>query len=180
MRPAAFLDRDGTLLDDPGYLGDPTQVRLFPGVAEALHVLAGLGMARVVITNQSGIGRGVLREEQVHEVHREVERQLAAAGATIDAWYFCPHAPDAQCDCRKPGTALHQAASRELMLDLTASWCIGDRISDVLPAKTLGARAILVQTGDGIRHGQEARDAGIPVVADLAAAVDLIRQMRGH
>jgi histidinol-phosphate phosphatase family protein len=179
VKPAAFLDRDGTLLDDPGYLGDPAQVRLLPGAVQALQQLERLGLARVVVTNQSGIARGLLSAEQVHAVHREVERQLASSGATVDAWYFCPHAPEAHCDCRKPGTALHHEAARDLHLDLRSSWCIGDRMTDVLAADPLGARAILVLTGDGTRHADEAREAGITVVADLGAATAEIARARG-
>jgi D-glycero-D-manno-heptose 1,7-bisphosphate phosphatase len=180
VKAAAFLDRDGTLLDDPGYLGDPAKVRLLPGVIDALRRLEQMGIARVVVTNQSGIGRGLLQAEQVREVHREVDRQLAQAGASVDAWYFCPHAPDAQCDCRKPGIGMHQEAARDLGIDLTSSWCVGDRMSDVLAADGIGARAVLVLTGDGPRHADEARAAAIPVVADLGAAVSWIARALGH
>jgi D-glycero-D-manno-heptose 1,7-bisphosphate phosphatase len=180
VKPAAFLDRDGTLLDDPGYLGDPSLVRLLPGAVDALRHLQLLGLSRVVITNQSGIGRGLLREEQVRAVHEEVDRQLSLAGTGIDAWFFCPHTPDAHCDCRKPGTALHLEAARMLGLDLSTSWCIGDRMSDVLAADALGARALLVLTGDGSRHAAEARAAAIPVVANLGAAADWIARAIGH
>lgn len=179
MNRAAFLDRDGTLVDDPGYLGDPALVRVLPGVADALRQLAELGFLRIVITNQSGIARGLLQEEQVRAVHREIERQLALSGASIDAWYHCPHAPDDHCDCRKPGTALHLEAADRFAIDLPESWCIGDRMSDVLAASGLGARAILVQTGDGARHASDARTAAIPVVADIGAAVARIRQATG-
>ena len=179
MNRAAFLDRDGTLVDDPGYLGDPALVRLLPHVTDALRQLAELGYLRIVITNQSGIARGLLHEDQVHAVHREVERQLALAGASVDAWYHCPHAPDDHCDCRKPGTALHQEAARDFDIDLAASWCIGDRMSDVLAASTLGARAILVETGDGARHAADANATAITVVPHLAAAVARIRQATG-
>lgn len=174
MRPAAFLDRDGTLVDDPGYLGDPALVRLLPGAADALRSLQALGLARIVITNQSGIARGLLTQDQVRAVHLEIEHQLQSAGASIDAWYFCPHAPEARCDCRKPGIALHQVAAGEHDIDVAASWCIGDRISDIGAAKSLGSRAILVLTGEGSQYAQAAVTAGIPVVDDLAAAVALI------
>ena len=175
MKRAAFLDRDGTLIDDPGYLGDPAQVELLPGVAAALRQLAELGVLRVVITNQSGIGRGMLTEAQVHAVHDEIDRQLASVGASIDAWHFCPHPPDARCDCRKPGTALHRAAAAHFGIEPEHSWCIGDRISDVTAVGDLGGRAILVRTGDGAKHAEAAIAAGIPVVSDLAAAADFIR-----
>ncbi len=178
MRPAAFLDRDGTLLDDPGYLGDPSQVRLLPGTVEALRLLGDLGMARIVVTNQSGIARGLITESQVEAVHREAARQLGVEGVGVEGWYFCPHAPEAGCDCRKPGTALHLRAAREHQLDLATSWCIGDRIGDVAAAEALGARAVLVKSGEGLRHAAEARGLGIPVATNLLAAAELIRS--GH
>jgi histidinol-phosphate phosphatase family protein len=176
MKPATFLDRDGTLVDDPGYLGDPGLVRLLPRVVDALRELETLGHTRIVISNQSGIARGLLTERQVHDVNQEIGRQLEAEGASIDGWYFCPHAPEERCDCRKPGIALHQLAAQEHGIDLDASWCIGDRMGDVEAANSLGSRAILVSTGEGSRHGQEATAAGIPIVNDLADAVGLIRR----
>lgn len=171
---AAFLDRDGTLIDDPGYLGDPARVRLLPGVAAALIELERLGYLRIVITNQSGIARGLIDEQQVNAVHEEIERQLAAQGATITAWYFCPHLPELGCDCRKPGTALHRAAASRFGIDLPGSWCIGDRIGDVQAGVSLGARSILVLTGDGADHEEQARASGAEVASDLATAVGLI------
>jgi D-glycero-D-manno-heptose 1,7-bisphosphate phosphatase len=174
MTRAAFLDRDGTLIEDPGYLGDPGQVRLLTGVTEALQRLEAAGYLRIVITNQSGIARGLISAEQVAAVHREIQRQFALAGASIDAWYTCPHAPGEGCDCRKPATGSHRAAAERFGLDLSSSWVIGDRIGDVAPAAALGSKAVMVQTGEGQRHELDARAAGIPVVADLSAAVDLL------
>lgn len=179
MNRAVFLDRDGTLLDDPGYLGNPAQVRLLPGVPEALHDLAAQGYLRVVITNQSGIARGMLDASQVESVHHEVERQLGRSRVSIDGWFYCPHAPEDHCDCRKPGTLLHRQAAEVFNLDLRACWCIGDRLSDVAAAAELEGRALLVRTGDGERHAEEARNLGIAVVADLQAAADHIRQQTG-
>ncbi len=170
MTAAVFLDRDGTLIEDPGFLGDPAGVRLLTGTATALKQLRRQGYRLVVVTNQSGIGRGILTEEQVAAVHREIDRQLAMEGVGVDAWYLCPHRPDAGCYCRKPGTLLHRRAAEALGLDLARSWCIGDRISDVETAGALGARAMLVLTGEGAAHEAAARLAGIPVAADLRAA----------
>ena len=174
--PAVFLDRDGTLLDDPGFLADPGGVRLLPGVAGALRRLRQAGFRLVVVTNQSGIGRGLLTEADVAAVHAEVDRQLGAAGAAVDRWLHCPHRPEDGCACRKPGVLLHRRAIAELGLDPDRSWCIGDRIGDVAAAAPLGAHAVLVETGEGSRHVTAARDAGVPVAADLAAAVDLLLQ----
>lgn len=170
-RPAVFLDRDGTLIEDPGYLADPAGVRLLPGVAEALRRLGEAGYARIVVTNQSGIGRNLYSTDDFRAVEAEMERQLATLGGGVDGVYHCPHHPDHGCACRKPGTTLHRAAAAEHDLDLQASWCIGDRAGDILAAAPLGARAILVRTGEGARHVETAALQGIPVVADLAAAV---------
>jgi histidinol-phosphate phosphatase family protein len=170
-RPAVFLDRDGTLIEDPGYLATPAGVHLLPGVPEALRRLGDAGYARIVVTNQSGIGRGRYTTEDFLAVEAEMERQLALAGAAVEAVYHCPHLPTAGCACRKPGTALHAAAAAAHQLDLTTSWCIGDREGDILAAAAIGARAILVRTGEGTRHVETAGARNIPVVADLAAAV---------
>jgi D,D-heptose 1,7-bisphosphate phosphatase len=178
-RPAVFLDRDGTLIEDPGYLADPAGVHLISGVPAALCRLADLGYARIVITNQSGIGRGRYSTDDFLAVEAEMERQLARSGATIDAVYHCPHLPTDGCACRKPGTALHTAAAATHHLDLTASWCIGDREGDIAAAAALGARAILVRTGEGARHVETAALLGVPVVADLAAAVDHLQSHQG-
>jgi histidinol-phosphate phosphatase family protein len=177
-RPAVFLDRDGTLIDDPGYLADPAGVHLLPGVARSLQRLSEAGFVRIIITNQSGIGQGRYTTEDFLAVEAEMERQLAAGGATIDGVYHCPHHPTAGCACRKPGTQLHQAATAAHHLDLAASWCIGDREGDVVAAAALGARALLVLTGEGAQHAQTARALGIPVVADLSAAVTHILDHR--
>lgn len=174
LRPAIFLDRDGTLIEDPGYLADPAGVRLLPGAAGAVRRLADAGYATVIITNQSGIGRGRYNEAAFRAVQAEVARQFAAEGARFDAVYHCPHLPEAGCACRKPGTALHREAAAALGLDLAASWCIGDREGDLRAATPLGARAILVTTGEGARHAVAARALGVPVVADLAAAAAVV------
>ncbi len=173
-RPAVFLDRDGTLIDDPGYLADPAHVRLIPDVTSALRRLADQGYARIVITNQSGIGRGLYTTADFLAVEAEMERQLALDGATIDAVYHCPHLPTEGCACRKPGTLLHETAVTEHQVDPGASWCIGDRAGDITAASAIGARAILVLTGEGRHHAEMAAALGIPVVADLRAAVDHI------
>lgn len=170
MTPAIFLDRDGTLIDDPGFLADPARVRLLPGVPEALRLLRHAGFQLVVITNQSGIGRGLLTEAQLAAVHAEIDRRLAAEGASVDGWYHCPHRPDEGCECRKPGTALHRRAAHDLGLDLPRSWCIGDRGSDVAACTALGGRAVLVRSGEGAAHVPAAAAAGLPVADDLLAA----------
>lgn len=173
-RIAVFIDRDGTLIEDPGYLADPREVRLLPGAAEALTALGAAGCARIVISNQSGIGRGHYRVEDFLAVQREVERQLATSGATLDLVLWCPHTPEDGCTCRKPGTALHREGAARLGVALEGSWCIGDRPSDLEPAGELGGRAILVATGEGPQHRARAAELGALVAEDLAAAAHLI------
>lgn len=173
-RPAVFLDRDGTLIEDPGYLADPAGVVLLPGVVDALHELTRLGYLRIVVTNQSGIGQGRFTEADFDAVQHEVERQLLAHGVTLDGVYHCPHRREDGCACRKPGTALHREAAARFDIDLARSWCVGDRIGDLLPARELGGGAVLVRTGDGEQHATEAGHLGFAVAADLRAAVTLL------
>jgi D-glycero-D-manno-heptose 1,7-bisphosphate phosphatase len=112
-RPAVFLDRDGTIIEDAGYLRAPEQVRLLPGAAEAIRRLNDRGILALVMTNQSGIARGLLSEEDYHRTERRLNELLAASGAHVDGYYFCPHLPDVSgsCECRKPGTLLYRRAA---------------------------------------------------------------------
>jgi len=174
--PAVFLDRDGTIVEDPGFLHEPDKVRLLPGAADAIHRLNLAGFLVVVVTNQSGIARGMYTALEYEAVQRRLTELLARQAAHLDGAWFCPHHPDLSgpCECRKPGTRLFRDAAGALGIDLTRSWYVGDRLSDVEPGAALGGRGILVRTGDGERHAAAARAQGIPVVADLAAAVDAI------
>jgi len=174
--PAVFLDRDGTIVDDPGFLRDPDRVRLLPGAAAAIARLNAAGIAAVVITNQSGIARGLIQPAEYEAVERWIGRLLANEGARIDATYHCPHHPevDGPCDCRKPGTLLYRQAAADLHLDLSSSWGVGDRVSDLAPVRALGGDALLVRTGTGASHEADAAAAGFQVVENLEAAVDRI------
>jgi D-glycero-D-manno-heptose 1,7-bisphosphate phosphatase len=165
-RPAVFLDRDGTIIKDVGYLGDPDEVRLIPGAAEAIARLNRAGLPAVVVTNQSGIARGLLDEAAYEATRARVDRLLADQGARLDGHYHCPHHPDitGPCECRKPALLLYRRAARDLSLDLGASWWVGDRARDVDPATALGGRGILID-----RTGGSALTA-----ADLGEAVSRI------
>lgn len=169
-RPAAFLDRDGTLIAERRYLADPDGVELLDGAAAALRDLARAGFALVVVTNQSGIARGYYTEADFHAVQRRVEERFAAEGVRFDAVYFCPHHPEVtgRCECRKPALGMYRRAARELALDLARSVYVGDKPSDVLPALALGGAGFLVRTGHGAAHAGEAPP-GVAVAADLAA-----------
>jgi len=177
-RRAVFLDRDGTIVDDPspGFLHDPGRVRLLPGAAKAIHRLNEAGWLVVTVSNQSGIARGLYDEAAFAAVQRRLGELLAAHGAHLDATYYCPHHPEitGPCECRKPGVKLFRDAQTALGIDLARSYWVGDRLSDVEPARTLGGRALLVATGHGAAHRAQARALGVPVVPDLAAAVDAI------
>jgi D,D-heptose 1,7-bisphosphate phosphatase len=185
-RPAVFLDRDGTLIEHAHYLSDPALVRLLPGAAEALRRLRQAGFARVLVTNQSAIGRGMLSVERLKEIHAELERQLAEAGASLDAIYYCPAAPAGddrtvvECPDRKPGPGMLLTAAAEMGLDLAASWMVGDLISDVLAGLNAGCRSILVQSGQTTpSEVTTATAAGQTIVApDLAASADRILSRR--
>ena len=153
QRPAVFLDRDGTLIEHVPYLSDPALVRLLPGAAEALKKLRRAGFAVVLVTNQSAIGRGMLTEDRLDQIHTEMRRQLAACGATIDGIYYCPVAPDSddrsvvEHPDRKPGPGMLLRAAADLKLDLAASWMVGDLISDVFAGLNAGCRSILLESG---------------------------------
>lgn len=176
-RPAIFLDRDGTLVEDRDYLADPDGVVLIPGTVDALRELRAAGYALVIVTNQSGIARGLYGESEYQAVTERLKRVLQEAGAPVDAVYHCPHHPDVDgpCPCRKPGTGMHEQAARDLGLDLAASWYVGDKLSDVLPAEVLGGRGILVRTGYG-RDEEPGLRPGAVAADDLAAAA---RQILG-
>jgi D-glycero-D-manno-heptose 1,7-bisphosphate phosphatase len=171
---AVFLDRDGTLMRDVDYCGEPKDVHIFAGASEALGKLRERGYKIIIVTNQSGIARGYFSEEQYHAVEREVCRQLGED--LIDATYFCSHRPDQACDCRKPAPGLVLRAASEHHLDLRRSFFIGDKDSDMQCGRSAGVKTILVHTGYG-----EAADAGAAdfVVPDIAAAASLIIERHG-
>ena len=179
-RPAVFLDRDGTLIEDHHYLRDPDQVRLLPGAADAVRHLTAAAIPAIVVTNQSGIARGYLTEAEFAATTRRLDELLAAAGARLDGHYHCPHLPDltGPCDCRKPGPLLYERAARDLGLDLAASWWVGDRERDLGAADRFGGRAILVLTGAGLDESREPRAVPRWTAADLPAAVARILAAR--
>ena len=176
LRRAAFLDRDGTLIDDEHYLARPELVRLRPGAAAAVRRLNAAGIAAVVVTNQSGIARGLLTEDDYRRVAARLDELLAAAGARLDASYHCPHHPEVSgaCACRKPGVALHERAAAELGLDLAASAYVGDRLRDVLPARRFGGLGILVPGPDTPTADMMRARAEFALASSLGPAVERI------
>ncbi|MBC5798432.1 MAG: HAD family hydrolase [Candidatus Eremiobacteraeota bacterium] len=141
-KPAAFLDRDGTLMEDSGFVGDPRRVRVLDGVAPALIALADAGFARIVVTNQSGVARGFFGEPDVVIVNHALKDELAVRGAAVDAFYYCTHLQG--CECRKPLPGLVLRAVAEHALDLRRSVMFGDRGGDIALAHNLGIPGILV------------------------------------
>jgi D-glycero-D-manno-heptose 1,7-bisphosphate phosphatase len=173
---AVFLDRDGTIVEDPGFLHEPEKVQLLPGAAEAIRRLNEAGYRVVVVTNQSGIARRRYTVADYEAVQERLGALLAAQGARIDGAYFCPHHPllSGPCECRKPGLKLFLDAQAAFDIDFSQSWWVGDRLSDVQPARLLGGEGILVATGEGNLQQGQARAIGVTVVADVGEAVEKI------
>ncbi len=154
MLRAVFLDRDGTVNVEVGYLRDVADLRLIDGAGAAIRLLNEAGLKVVLVTNQSGVARGYFTESMVHDAHERLDRMLREEGARIDAVYYCPHHPTAgtssytvACDCRKPGTGLIDRAARDLDIDVKKSFVVGDKWSDVELGQRAGAHSILVQSG---------------------------------
>jgi D-glycero-D-manno-heptose 1,7-bisphosphate phosphatase len=166
MRQAVFFDRDGTLMEEVNYCADPSRVRVFSGVREALRVLKEAGFLNIVVSNQSGIGRGYFSEAQYHAVQRELLRQLGEG--SIDAGYFCPDAPETPSTCRKPEPGMLLEAARDLGIDLGRSVMVGDKTSDIECARRAGTRSVLVATGYGLSQtcDPDFRAKGIPDAAE--------------
>lgn len=175
-RPAVFIDRDGTIIRDAHYLNDPERVEPIPGVAAAISRLRAAGFAIVVVTNQSGVARGLMTMSEYERVRARVDWLMAAAGAPLDATYMCPHHPaiTGPCDCRKPGAALFRRAAVDLGLDLGRSVLIGDRWRDIEAAPTLGARAVLVPGADTPAADVDRAIREAEVAATMEIAVDRI------
>jgi D-glycero-D-manno-heptose 1,7-bisphosphate phosphatase len=155
--PAVFLDRDGTLIEEAGYLDRLDRLSLFPWTVDALRLLNRAGFKVVVVTNQSGVGRGLVEEAFVQATHRALDARLRAGGARVDGYYYCPHHPEAdleryreRCECRKPAAGLFKQAIASLDLDPTASFSVGDRWYDLEPGVALGGQGVLVKTGYGV------------------------------
>jgi D-glycero-D-manno-heptose 1,7-bisphosphate phosphatase len=176
-RRFVVLDRDGTLIEEREYLSDPAQVQLISGVGAALRELKQMGFGVVVITNQSGIGRGFFDHEQLQRVHERLNELLGAEGVRLDGLYVCPHNPADDCVCRKPKLALIQQASAELSFSLEKSIVIGDKASDMEMGRRAGAVTFLVRTGYGAEVAAEQTAGANFIVDDLPTAVQRIRKL---
>jgi D-glycero-D-manno-heptose 1,7-bisphosphate phosphatase len=182
VKPAVFLDRDGTLIEDRHYLASLDDVALFPWALEALRLLREHGFALVVLTNQSGVARGLFDEAFVQQTHLHLARLLAAHGLRIDGYYYCPHHPDGRleayrrdCECRKPRPGMVHAAARDLGLDVAGSYMVGDLWRDIALAEHAGASGgVLVRTGHGA-DAERARPAGLETAAVVDTLLDAAR-----
>jgi histidinol-phosphate phosphatase family protein len=171
-----FLDRDGTINRDVHHLSDPQQLELLPGAGEGLKRLCEAGWPLIVVSNQSPIGRGWFDEARLQEIHHRLAELLAAENASVAGWYWCPHAPEAGCQCRKPSPGMFFRAQRELDVILEGSWIIGDRLSDMQAGRQAGCRSILVATGYGQAESElpERLECVDHFVPSLAEAADII------
>jgi histidinol-phosphate phosphatase family protein len=176
LRAALFIDRDNTIVHDPGYLHEPAKVVLMPHAAAGLARMTAAGWPIIVISNQSGIARGMFGETDYRAVMARIRELLAPHGATLVADYFCPHLPDitGPCDCRKPGTLLFRQAAEEHRLDPARSWYLGDRWRDVAPALALRGTGLLIGAPDGSEDAREAESRGIMKAPDLDAAARIV------
>jgi D-glycero-D-manno-heptose 1,7-bisphosphate phosphatase len=160
-RPAVFLDRDGTLSEERGFIDRLELIEIFPWTSDAIRLLNRAGFAVVVVTNQSAIGRGIIDLPFLQTVHDTFDRHLARSGARVDRYYYCPHHPDAPlpefrvtCRCRKPGPGMIERATTEMGLDLSRSFMVGDRPIDVASGHAAGVRSVLVRSGHSARGGE--------------------------
>lgn len=169
--PVVFIDRDGTLNIDTGYIGTPEGFTLFEGAAVGLKRLNDAGVKTIVVTNQSGLGRGFFKEDDLKAVNDRFEELLMEeGGAKLDAIYYCPHHPDDACRCRKPATGLIERAKSEHSIDMSRAFVIGDKESDLMLAKNIGAKGVLVLTGHGEITENELKEKEGSVEPDFVAA----------
>ena len=167
-KPAVFVDRDGTLIEEVNFLSRIEDLRLFPYTHESIKKLKDAGYLVIIVTNQSGIGRNIFDEASMHAIHEEIQSRL---DGMIDAFYFCPHLPCDGCSCRKPGLGMIESATRDFEIDLPNSWMVGDKKMDVETGRNAGMRSALVMTGYGRVHSQQLDFTPDVLAEDLLEAV---------
>ena len=182
--PAVFVDRDGTLIREVGYLSRLEQIEVLPRVPESIQLLRQRGLKVVIITNQSAVARGFITEDELQQIHRELEKQLAKRGAFLDGIYYCPHHPSEgrdpyriPCVCRKPNVGLAARAATELHLDLSRSYMVGDQPSDMELASRIGARGILINGEERVQREDHGTGA-LPTVRNLWEAAQWVLEDR--
>ncbi len=184
LKPAVFIDRDGTINEQMGYINHITRFRLLPKVGEAIRLLNKNGYLVIVITNQSGVSRGYFPIELLYQVHDYMKELLRKHGAHVDAIYFCPHAPEEGCNCRKPNTGMIEKACREFPIDLSKSYLIGDMCTDIELAEKAGIKGIIVKTGYGLGEIEyrlpKTKLKPVYIAEDLFSAVNWILEQDGR
>ena len=176
-RRYVLLDRDGTVIRDKHYLSDPEGVELLPGAAQGLKRMRDMGLGLVIVSNQSGVGRGYFDHAAVKACNERLAELLAAHGVALDGFYYCPHTPEEACDCRKPATGMVDRAARELGFDPARCFMIGDKRADMGVGRAVGAATILVRTGKGAEQEPLCRELTDHVEDDLAGAAERIRAL---
>ncbi|MGC9490938.1 MAG: D-glycero-alpha-D-manno-heptose-1,7-bisphosphate 7-phosphatase [Thermovirgaceae bacterium] len=171
---AVFLDRDGVLVEEKGYVSSPDEVILLPKAAGAVRKLSRLGLKVIIVTNQSGIGRGLFTTADYHRVMDRMYALLKEEGASVDGAYFCPHAPWDGCGCRKPMPGLAEQAGRDFGLVLEASFVVGDKGTDLELARAIGAKGVLVRTGYGKKTEESKKVNWEAAVDDVSEAAKVI------
>ena len=176
-RRFALLDRDGTMIVEKNYLSDPRDVELIPGTAQALRQLSKMGLGLLVITNQSGVGRGYFDDSKLALIHQRLVELLAGEGIHLDGIYYCPHKPEDECLCRKPGPALVRQAAAKHGFDPRLCFVIGDKPCDIELGRNVGATTILVRTGYGDQLASQQLTRPDHVVSDVAQAAQVIKRL---
>jgi len=181
VNKAVFLDRDGTIVEDVGYLNDPADLKFIPGSIEAIKKLNQAGFKVVVITNQAGVARGLITENMLQTIDKTLHKWILSGDAHLDGLYYCPHHPEhgsypykQACECRKPHPGLLKKAERDLKIDLSKSFMVGDKSSDIEAGKTAGTKTVFVTTGKGQKEKNELKEQPNHIAANLSQAVDWI------
>ncbi len=174
MKKFILLDRDGTIIIDKHYLSDPDGVEILPNAEKGLKLMSQAGFGLIVVTNQSGIGRGYYSVQDMNSVNAKIEELLSKSSIKFDAIYHCPHAPDQECNCRKPATEMFDNAIAEFNLDPTQCYVIGDKLCDVELGLAKGASSILVRTGKGLTEEPKCTDKATYIADDLVDAANFI------
>lgn len=177
---AVFLDRDGVIIEEKVFIHNPEDVILINGAAEAIKRLSSMRLRVIVVTNQSGIGRGLFLKEDYQKVEERIDSLLRRSGASIDVSYYCPHAPREDCNCRKPRPGMAFQAVRDLNVDLSGSFVVGDKRSDMEFARAIGAKGILVRTGYGRNTELEGKPVWDVVADSIEDAVGFIGKWIGE
>ncbi len=176
-RRFVLLDRDGTIIVERHYLSDPEQVELLPGVISGLNKLHRLGLGLLVVTNQSAVGRGLINQAKLDEIHARMNKLLNDEDVALDGIYICPHHPDMHCNCRKPKTGLPELAAKDFDFNLNESFVIGDKECDIELGHNIGAETILVRTGYGHKTAMNTNTKAGYVVNNLDEAAQLIAKL---